>query len=996
MHWSLRRRCLGRGWPLFQPALFYSGAGALLKATEAPVAGAVKMTLAAVLTGVLCAAASAQGAQSAHSRPATKPRAEATEPLITGVSLTTSDANPPQGNTVNLTSAVATAPGVAAPTGSITFYSETDPLVFDASNASPQVSLEQGWATDGTYIYTIDTTSITKRNDDATWSSVTQNTTPFAGLTSEITHLGDGEYYNGKLYVPAEYWGGCLDYQYQTIAVYDTTSPGLPLVISGDISGDGHEASAIAVVPSENALYISSFCDGSKLWIYDLTTLTLTGTLPLSTTIDSIQGISYNAATNSLFMTADAHNSSNAQYGGEVYQVSLTGTVTPMFAVPGPGELEGLDFTQSSLGYAINESVFFLSGGPLALGTAALNAGSASLTTGSILTGTGVVTAVYSGDANYAPATSNAVAETITRLTPTIAATASSTVVSTAQTFSVAVSVAASGGGPLPSGSVILTCGTYNSMPTELSDGAATISASAWLLPVGSDTITATYLADSASTATYNSVSAAIPVAVTYTTPTVTVTPSSASMSTVQSLNVAIAVSTGSGSPNATGVVTLTSGAYSSPAIKLAGGVASLTIPAETLPAGVDALNVAYSPDAVSAPIYTSADGAGAVTVALTTPQITLGASSTDFSVTQSLTMNVALSGGSGNPKPTGSVTLTDGSYSSAITPLASGDATINIAPGSLPTGDETLTVTYRPDTASSGIYASASQTLRVIEIGSGATTITITTSARTITNEESLSASVMVAAAPGLPTLTGAVTISSGSYSAESAISSGKATFAIPAGALGSGADTLTAQYSGDPNYGESSAIAAVDVASLALSVTNTSSIFPGASATAVATFSAGNSFTGTMNLSCVLTSAPAGAQSLPGCTVNPTAITFANGGTKAVTVTMSSTAGSSTAMLRSSPRSGWPLGGGAALLAGVLLTTVPWRRRRACLWIPAFLLAAAVTEASGCGGGGSPEPVRVNTPATTTGSYVFTVTGVAADSLQTSVSATVTITVE
>ena len=213
--------------------------------------------------------------------------------------------------------------------------------------------------------------------------------------------------------------------------------------------------------------------------------------------------------------------------------------------------------------------------------------------------------------------------------------------------------------------------------------------------------------------------------------------------------------------------------------------------------------------------------------------------------------MTVALSGGSGNPTPTGSVTLTDGSYSSGVTPLASGGATINIAAGLLPTGDESLTLTYLPDTASSGVYASTSRTLGVIEIGSGATTITITTSARTITNEENLNASVMVAAAPGLPTPTGTVTISSGNYTGQSALSSGTATFAIAAGALSSGADTLTAKYSGDPNYGESSAITAVNVASLALSVTNPPSIVPGASATAVATFSAGNSFTGTMNLS-------------------------------------------------------------------------------------------------------------------------------------------------
>ncbi len=111
-------------------------------------------------------------------------------------------------------------------------------------------------------------------------------------------------------------------------------------------------------MPQQNALYVSLFCDGSKLWIYDLSTLMLTGTLTLSQNIHYIQGVSYNSATNSLFIAAGT--SSPFERGGEIYQVNLTGTVTPVYTVTSPHEVEGFDYTQATLGYMVNKQVYFL------------------------------------------------------------------------------------------------------------------------------------------------------------------------------------------------------------------------------------------------------------------------------------------------------------------------------------------------------------------------------------------------------------------------------------------------------------------------------------------------------------------------------------------------------------------------------------------------------------------------------------------------------------
>jgi hypothetical protein len=91
------------------------------------------------------------------------------------------------------------------------------------------------------------------------------------------------------------------------------------------------------------------------------------------------------------------------------------------------------------------------------------------------------------------------------------------------------------------------------------------------------------------------------------------------------------------------------------------------------------------------------------------TPTVTLAPSSTSTTTTQALTVVVAVSGGSGNPAPTGSVTLTSGSFISSSAALSSGVATISISAGSLSVGTDTLLVTYTPDAASSSAYNSAS-----------------------------------------------------------------------------------------------------------------------------------------------------------------------------------------------------------------------------------------------------------------------------------------------
>ena len=101
-----------------------------------------------------------------------------------------------------------------------------------------------------------------------------------------------------------------------------------------------------------------------------------------------------------------------------------------------------------------------------------------------------------------------------------------------------------------------------------------------------------------------------------------------------------------------------------------------------------------------------------------TTPKVTVTPSPSSIPRDQTLSVTVAVSGGSGNPTATGSVTLASGTYSSASTALSGGSAAISVPAGSLATGTDTLTATYLPDAASSSIYAGASGSASVMVTG--------------------------------------------------------------------------------------------------------------------------------------------------------------------------------------------------------------------------------------------------------------------------------------
>ena len=208
------------------------------------------------------------------------------------------------------------------------------------------------------------------------------------------------------------------------------------------------------------------------------------------------------------------------------------------------------------------------------------------------------------------------------------------------------------------------------------------------------------------------------------TTPTVTVTPAASSINSAQTLAVTVSVSGSSSAP--TGSVVLSSGSYASSATSLSSGSATITIPAGSLAAGSVTLTARYTPDSASIAAYNSASGTASVTVKQTptAPTVTVTPEETTHPYAENLIVTTTVKGGSASP--TGSVTLSSGSFISSAVTLNSGAATFYVQPGSLAMGADTLTVTYTPDANSSSTYTTSTGTAGMKIASPGSTNVAV------------------------------------------------------------------------------------------------------------------------------------------------------------------------------------------------------------------------------------------------------------------------------
>lgn len=113
----------------------------------------------------------------------------------------------------------------------------------------------------------------------------------------------------------------------------------------------------------------------------------------------------------------------------------------------------------------------------------------------------------------------------------------------------------------------------------------------------------------------------------------------------------------------------------------------------------------------------------------IVTPTVTVAPWSSSITTVEGLAVTVTVIGATGGATPTGTITLTCGSYNSTPIPLESGSYVVNVLAGSLAVGSDTFEASYAPDAASSGVYTAATGTstpVTVTTVATGANTIAV------------------------------------------------------------------------------------------------------------------------------------------------------------------------------------------------------------------------------------------------------------------------------
>jgi hypothetical protein len=410
------------------------------------------------------------------------------------------------------------------------------------------------------------------------------------------------------------------------------------------------------------------------------------------------------------------------------------------------------------------------------------------------------------------------------------------------------------------------------------------------------------------------------------------------------------------------------------------------------LATGLGSLNVANVVNAWPATV-----GSSKATVTVTPSPTSLPLSET-LAVTGTVAGAVVTST-SVNVAPTGTVTLTAGTYTVSTTLSSGGAYAFTVPANSLATGSDTISASYAGDAN----YGAATGTAPVTVTAAAALTPTlmVTPASSGVNSGASLSVTVTASGTGVTPTGTVTLTVAATETvaglpysSGAQALAGGTFTFTIPAGTLADGTDTLNVLYSGDANYISVSptppATVTVGESTFTLTATTPAAITPSTTTTtttSTVTVAAVSGYAGSVTVTCSLTSSPTGATDAPTCSGGgPTlAVTFPSTTAQTLTFTVTTTAPSTTTTQLAYPKMGgkgrgWAGAGGGAVLAFLVFLGLPARRRSWRSMLGMLVLMAALGSMTACGGGGGGGTTTTTTtdPGTSAGIYVFTVTGV------------------
>ena len=492
--------------------------------------------------------------------------------------------------------------------------------------------------------------------------------------------------------------------------------------------------------------------------------------------------------------------SSSAILTQTVNKAAENGMLTTSNAAPVVGQPVTFTDTFAAVNSIYPSGTIAFYNGTISIGTGPLTNGVATLMTSALPPGTDTITAVYGGDANFQPATSNAIVETVSKAMgpDTLTASTYSANLGQAVTFTNTIQKV---NGITPTGTVSFYNGSALLGAQSLNaSGVATVTTAS--LPAGTDAIKGVYSGDGDyDPATSNVVT----VIVAKGSATNTLTASTATSTVGQAVMFSATLS-GVAGFTPTGMVTFYNGttAIGTGAVS-ASGVATLTT--SSLPVGNDSVTAAYGGD-TNYPAATSNAVVEIVSKAMGPD--TLTASSYSPNLGQAVTFTDKIQTVDSIP-PTGTVSFYNGSSLIGTGSLnSSGVATITTA--MLPAGSNTITSVYSGD----GDYDAANSNAVTVIVAKGSVTNTLTASTATSVVGQAVTFTATLAGVAGFtPTGTvifynGAMAIGMGPVNA-----SGVATLTTTA--LPVGSDSITAVYGGDSNYQTATSNAVVETVSKA-----------------------------------------------------------------------------------------------------------------------------------------------------------------------------------
>ncbi len=156
-----------------------------------------------------------------------------------------------------------------------------------AEDISITLTPDQGITRDANYWIEFNTGSIKKY--DLSGNLVAENTNPFTGITPTMTHLGDGELYNGVIYVGMSDWASGSASNF-ALAKYNLSD--LSLISYANINTQKTTA-GVCLSKDKTEIYAVSYNSGSQDRIerFNANTLASLGHIQLSQSINKMQGI---------------------------------------------------------------------------------------------------------------------------------------------------------------------------------------------------------------------------------------------------------------------------------------------------------------------------------------------------------------------------------------------------------------------------------------------------------------------------------------------------------------------------------------------------------------------------------------------------------------------------------------------------------------------------------------------------------------------------------